>query len=116
MKNFKTTTYQHAFEWAEAERARLGCEAKPVNIVGPEYPMPPDNGNLYTLYNNGRDITLLRTDLPEGRVKYERITNFDELRFKSYPVVKCLMQAGVRLCDVAEGRSEGFYIKEVYAL
>ena len=60
MKNFKTTTYQHAFEWAEAERA--------------------------------------------------------ELRFKSYPVVKCLMQAGVRLCDVAEGRSEGFYIKEVYAL
>ena len=37
MKDVKTT-YQHAFQWAERERVKLGCRAAPANIVGSGYP------------------------------------------------------------------------------
>ncbi len=55
MKNVKD--YQHAFEWAEAERKRLGCNAEPVNIIGPDYTPPPNNGNYYSLFCRGQEAT-----------------------------------------------------------
>ena len=106
------TNYQHAYEWAEKERVRLECRAAPVNIAGPEYPMPPNNGNIYSMFNNGRGVTLLRIDFEDRHVAYMRITNFDELKFKAYPIVKRLMQTGVKLCDLAEGRITEFYLED----
>ena len=100
MKNVKD--YQHAFEWAEAERKRLGCNAEPINIIGPDYTPPPDNDKFYSLFYNGRGIALFRTDFPDGCVHYIRITNFEEFRFKAYSVAKELLQNGLELCAMRE--------------
>ena len=112
MKDVKDkTTYLKAYKWAKKELEKIGCKATPIRIEGP-YTMPPKNGNIYSMFDNGRGTTLFRIDFEDHRVLYRRIANFDELKFQAYPLVKHLLQTGVKLCDLAEGRINEFYLWE----
>lgn len=94
------------FEWAVNEQARMGLTAEPIRLTAKQDNMTGDPlGCIISIfYDEESGKALLRRDwLNDMGVKYNLLTNFDEIRRIAPKSVQHMMENATRIYEYYDG-------------
>ena len=97
-----STDIQKAFKWAKKEMKELGysvVEGIEIVVTG-EYENP-SNASVSMFYDHNTNRALCRVHWRDAkRIRYDEVTNFNQLRFEANDFVTHLLKNGIKISNI----------------
>ena len=106
----KKTRQREIFAWAVSEQQRMGCMAEPIalDFKADDLVHDPPGCVVSIFYNDESGEALLRRDwLEDMGIKYNLLTNFDEIERIAPRSVKRMLDNGAKLYAYYDGAHGG---------